>query len=70
MSDLSAKRTALLVELKNVEATLAQAEQEESQLPDAIKALQQERDVQARKAMVVKKSLSQWRVPPMKTSKR
>jgi hypothetical protein len=48
-------REALLVELKEVEAALTQAKQEESQLPDAIKALQQERDVQAREALAVKK---------------
>jgi chromosome segregation ATPase len=37
--DLSAKRTTLLAELKEVEAALTHARQEESQLPDAIKAL-------------------------------
>jgi hypothetical protein len=40
ISDLSAKRMALLAELKEVEAALTHARQEESQLPDAIKALQ------------------------------
>jgi chromosome segregation ATPase len=55
--DLSAKRTALLAELEEVETTLTHARQEESQLPDAIKALQQERDVQARKALAMKKKL-------------
>jgi chromosome segregation ATPase len=70
ISDLSTKRMALLVELKDVEAALTHAKQKESQLPDAIKALQQERDIQARKALAVKKNLSQWRVPPMKISKR
>jgi uncharacterized coiled-coil DUF342 family protein len=55
--DLSAKRTALLAELEEVETTLTHARQEESQLPDVIKALQQERDVQARKALVLKKKL-------------
>jgi hypothetical protein len=39
ISDLSAKRTALLAELKDVEAALTHAKQEEIQLPDAIKAL-------------------------------
>jgi hypothetical protein len=47
----------LLVELKDVEAALTHAKQEESQLPDAIKALKQERDIQARKALAVKKKL-------------
>nr|AGT16306.1 hypothetical protein SHCRBa_026_B05_R_50 [Saccharum hybrid cultivar R570]AGT16331.1 hypothetical protein SHCRBa_026_F17_F_200 [Saccharum hybrid cultivar R570] len=55
--DLSAKRMTLLAELKEVEAALTHAKQEESQLPDAIKALQQERDIQARKALVMKKKL-------------
>jgi chromosome segregation ATPase len=55
--DLSAKRAALLAELEKVETALTQAKQEEDQLPDAIKALQQERDVQARKALVLKKKL-------------
>jgi uncharacterized coiled-coil DUF342 family protein len=40
ISDLSAKRMTLLAELKEVEAALTHARQEESQLPDAIKALQ------------------------------
>jgi chromosome segregation ATPase len=56
-SDLSAKRMALLVELKEVKAALTHAKQEESQLPDAITALQQERDIQARKALAMKKKL-------------
>jgi chromosome segregation ATPase len=55
--DLSAKRTALLAELKEVETTLTHAKQEESQLPDTIKVLQQERDIQARKALAMKKKL-------------
>jgi chromosome segregation ATPase len=55
--DLSAKREALLAELKQVEETLAYAEQEESQLPNAIKDLQQERDTQACKAMLINKKL-------------
>jgi chromosome segregation ATPase len=57
ISDLSAKRMALLAELKDVEVALTHAKQEENQLPDAIKALQQERDIQARKALAVKKKL-------------
>ena len=40
ISDLSAKREALLVELKQVEKALSQAQQEESQLPEAIKTLE------------------------------
>ena len=51
ISNLSARREALLAELKQVEEALTQAQQEESQLPDALKTLQQERDVQARKAL-------------------
>jgi len=57
ISNLSAKREALLAELKQVEEALTQAQQEESQLPDALKTLQQERDVQARKALYMKKKL-------------
>jgi hypothetical protein len=48
---------ALLDELKDVEAALTHAKQEENQLLDAIKALQQERDIQAHKALAVKKKL-------------
>jgi chromosome segregation ATPase len=55
--DLSAKRTTLLAELDKVETTLTHARQEEGQLLDAIKALQQERDIQARKALAMKKKL-------------
>jgi len=44
ISDLSAKREALLAELKQVEEALSQAQQEESQLPDMIKTLEQERN--------------------------
>jgi uncharacterized coiled-coil DUF342 family protein len=51
ISDVSAKREALLAELKQVEEALSQAQQEESQLPEAIKTLEQERNIQARKAM-------------------
>jgi len=42
ISDLSARREALLAELKQVEEALSQAHQEEHQLPDMIKSLQQE----------------------------
>jgi chromosome segregation ATPase len=55
--DLSAKRAALLAELEEVEAALTHAKQEEDQLPDIIKTLQQERDIQARKALALKKKL-------------
>ena len=57
ISDLSAKREALLAELKQVEETLSKAQQEESQLPEAIKLLEQERNVEARKALQMKKKL-------------
>jgi len=57
ISDLSAKREALLAELKQVEEAQTQAQQEESQLPDALNALQQERNIQARKALHMKKNL-------------
>jgi len=57
ISDLSAKREALLTELKQVEEALSQAQQEESQLPETIKILEQERNVQARKALQMKKKL-------------
>ena len=57
ISDLSAKREALLVELKQVEEALSQAQQEESQLPKTIKTLEQERNIQARKALQMKKKL-------------
>jgi len=40
ISDLSARREALLAELKQVEEALSQAQQEESQLPEAIKLLE------------------------------
>jgi hypothetical protein len=43
--------------LEEVETALAHAKQEENQLPNVIKALQQERDVQARKALALKKRL-------------
>jgi len=57
ISDLSAKREALLAELKQVEEALYQAQQEESKLPEAIKLLEQERNVEARKALQMKKRL-------------
>jgi len=57
ISDLSTKREALLAELKQVEETLTQAQQDGGQLPDALKKLQQERDVQARKGLHMKKKL-------------
>jgi len=57
ISDLSAKREALLAELKQVEEALSQAQQEVSQLPEAIKLLEQERNVNARKALHMKKKL-------------
>jgi len=59
ISDLSAKREALLAELKQVEDALSQAQQEESQLPKTIKTLEQERNVQARRALQMKKKLKQ-----------
>jgi len=55
--NLSAKREALLAELKQVEEALSQAQHEESQLPEAIKTLKQERNIQARKALQMKKKL-------------
>ena len=51
ISNVWAKRESLQAELKQVEEALIQAQQEESQLPDALKTLQQERDSQARKAL-------------------
>jgi len=51
ISDLSARREALLAELKQVEEALTQAQQEESQLPETLKTLQQERNIQARQAL-------------------
>jgi len=57
ISDLSAKREALLAELKQVEEALCQAQQKESQLPEVIKILEQERNVQAHKALQMKKKL-------------
>ena len=57
VSDLSAKREALLAELKQVEDALSQAQQEESQLPETIKHLEQERNVHGRKALQLKRKL-------------
>jgi len=57
VSDLSAKRDALLAELKQVEEALSQAQQEERQLPEMIRTLEQERNIQARKALQMKKKL-------------
>jgi len=57
ISDLSARREALLAELRQVEEALSQAQQEESQLAEAIKTLEQERNVQAHKALQIKKKL-------------
>jgi len=57
ISDLSAKREALLAELKQVEEALSQAQQEESQLPNTTKTLEQEQNTQARKALQMKKKL-------------
>ena len=55
ISDLSARRETLLAELKKVEDALSQARQEESQLPETIKLLEQERNVHGRKALQLKK---------------
>jgi len=57
ISDLLAKREALLAELKQVEEALSQTQQEESQLPEAIKTLEEERNIQARKVLQMKKKL-------------
>jgi chromosome segregation ATPase len=57
ISHLSARRETLLAELKQVEEALSQAQQEESQLPEMIKTLQQEQNIQARKALQMKKKL-------------
>jgi len=57
ISDLSAKREALLAELKQVEDALSQVQQEESQLPETIKLLEQERNAHGRKALQLKKKL-------------
>ena len=57
ISDLSARREVLLIELKQVEEALSQARQEEIQLPETIKLLEQERNIQARTALQMKKKL-------------
>jgi len=57
ISDLSAQREALLAELKQVEEALSQAQQEESQLLEAIKTLEEERNIQVRKALQMEKKL-------------
>ena len=57
ISNLLARREALLAELKQVEEALTQAQQEESQLPEMLKTLPQERNVQACKALQMKKKL-------------
>jgi len=57
ISHLSAKREALLAELKQVEEAVSQAQQEENQLPQAIKLLEQEQNVHGRKALQMKKKL-------------
>jgi len=57
ISDLSARRETLLAELKQVEDALSQARQEESQLPETIKLLEQERNVHGHKALQLKKKL-------------
>jgi len=57
ISDLSAKREALLAELKQMEDALSQAQQEESRLPETIKLLEQERNTHGRKALQLKKKL-------------
>ena len=57
ISDLSARRETLLAELKQVEEALFQAQQEESQLPEMIKTLQQEHNIQAHNVLQMKKKL-------------
>jgi len=57
ISDLSVRREALLAELKQVEDALSQARQEESQLPETIKLLEQEQNTHGRKALQMKKKL-------------
>jgi len=57
ISDLSAKREALLAELKQVEEALSQAHQEENQLPKVIKHLEEERNVHAHTTRQMKKKL-------------
>jgi len=57
ISDLSARREALLAELKQVEDALSQARQEESQLPETMKLLEQEQNIHGRKVLQLKKKL-------------
>ena len=57
ISDLSAKGEALLAELKQVEDALSHTQQEESQLPETIKLLEQEQNAHGRKALQLKKKL-------------
>jgi len=57
ISVLSARRETLLAELKQVEDALSQSCQEESQLPETIKLLEQERNIHGRKALLLKKKL-------------
>jgi hypothetical protein len=52
-----ARRETLLSELIQVEEALTQAQQEESRLPEVLKTLQQERNVQAHKALQMKKKM-------------
>ena len=47
----------MLAELKQVEEALSQAQQEESELRDMVKTLEQEWNTQARKALQMKKKL-------------
>jgi len=57
ISDLSAQREALLEEPKQVEEALSQAQQEEIQLPEAIKTLEEEQNIKDRQALQMKKKL-------------
>ena len=57
ISDLSVRGETLLAELKQVEDALSQARQEESQLPETIKLLEQERNILGRKALQMKRKL-------------
>jgi len=57
ISDLLARREALLAKLKQVEDALSQARQEESRLTETIKLLEQERNIHGRKALQLKKKL-------------
>ena len=57
ISDLSTRREALLAELRQVEDALSKARQEESQLPETIKLLEQEQNIHGRKVLQMKKKL-------------